>query len=144
MMRPAAGGSRRHRRSDSRARSAGQGSAWLIFDAGGDLYRYQCYWFGGSCDDHLLEHARVRTATDAVTWARARTPRARIRLPDHRTYWAGTGQQPPGFAGTWVPDRPVHDPVTDGPYFPEDGCEQLAAVPRIDPVRVGEMVGARS
>jgi hypothetical protein len=83
------------------ARRAGEGLAWLIFDAGGGLFQYQCYWKGGHCDDHLIEHARMATDTDAVDWAAARTPRARIRMPDHRTYWAGSAPRPNGFAGTW-------------------------------------------
>lgn len=30
----------------------GEGQAWLIFDAGGELFKYQCYRMGGHCDDH--------------------------------------------------------------------------------------------
>jgi hypothetical protein len=80
---------------------AGEGFAWLIFDAGGDLFQYQCYWMGGHCDDHLIEHARMATDAEAVGWAAARTARARIRMPDHRTYWAGSAPCPNGFAGIW-------------------------------------------
>ena len=82
-------------------RRAGEGSAWLIFDPGGALFQYQCYWKGGHCDDHLIEHARVATDAEAVDWAAARTSRARIRMPDHRTYWAGFAPSPKGFAGIW-------------------------------------------
>ena len=66
-------------------RRAGEGSAWLIFDPGGALFQYQCYWKGGHCDDHLIEHARVATDAEAVDWAAARTSRARIRIarPSH-------------------------------------------------------------
>ncbi len=76
---------------------------WLVFDAGGDLYHYQCYWFGGRAEDHLREHAQVTTEAEAVVWGLERSPRVRIRLSDHRTYWAGAAPDPGGFAGTWAP-----------------------------------------
>jgi hypothetical protein len=82
----------------------GQGTAWLVYDAGRDCYH--CYWLVGPADDHLIERATEQSAADAVEWARPRTPNARIRLGDHRTYWAGTDRSPPGFAGTWTPANP--------------------------------------
>ena len=122
------------------SRAVGEGTAWLVFDAGGDLYQYQCYWFGGRCGDHLLEHTRSATAADAVNWAAARTPRARIRLPDHRTYWAGAAPRPEGFAGTWTPDRTERHP-TVRPL----SAEQLASEgPEPSPSRVPETIGART
>jgi hypothetical protein len=111
----------------------------LVFDAGGDLYQYQCYWFGGSGGDHLIERTRAATAADAVKWATARTPRSRIRLSDHRTYWAGTSPNPGGFAGTWAPDRPDHHSVVDVPPSRESGHEE----PEPSPARIRETVGAR-
>lgn len=125
----------------------GKGTAWLVFDAGGDLYQYQCYWFAGSSVDHLLEHTRAVTAADAVEWATARTPRARIRLSDHRTYWAGTGPDPGGFAGTWAPNRPEGQGVVDVAPSPElsygetePGYEESGA----SPARIRQPVGAQN
>ena len=102
---------------DRPERSAGRGTAWLIFDAGGDLFQYRCYWMGGPTGDHLVESARVATDIDAADWAAVRTPSARIRLPDHRTYWAGTAPAPRGFAGIWQPTRPEHHPAVESPAF---------------------------
>jgi hypothetical protein len=133
-------GQGRRRSPRSRTGSVGKGTAWLVFDAGGDLYQYQCYWFGGSCGDHLLEHSRAATAADAVKWATARTPQARIRLSDHRTYWAGTGPNPGGFAGTWASDGPDRHSVVDMPPSRERGHEQ----PEPSPARIPETVGARN
>jgi hypothetical protein len=79
----------------------GQGTAWLVHDVGRDCYH--CYWLVGRPNDHLIESATEPSAPDAVEWARCRTPRARIRLGDHRTYWAGTDPAPRGFEGTWTP-----------------------------------------
>ncbi|MHB8505225.1 MAG: hypothetical protein ACYDEN_05825, partial [Acidimicrobiales bacterium] len=84
-----------------------------MFDAGDDLYRYQCYWFGGRGEGHVLEHARVPTDVEAVAWGLARTPSVRIRLPDHRTYWAGSAPNPGGFFGTWAPTQA---PLPSAPY----------------------------
>ncbi len=122
------------------SRAVGEGTAWLVFDAGGDLYQYQCYWFGGRCGDHLLEHARSATAADAVKWATARTPRTRIRLADHRTYWAGAAPKPAGFAGTWTPDRPERYP-TVRPRPPE---QRPPEPPEPSPSRAREKTGART
>ncbi len=72
---------------------AGEGFAWLILDAGDDLFRYQC-------DDHMIERARMATDAEAVDWAPARIPRARIRMPDHRAYSASSAPCPNGFART--------------------------------------------
>lgn len=79
----------------------GKGTASLVFDAGRNSY--QCYWMVGPADDHVVEQATVGSAEAAVEWAAARTPQARIRPPDHLTYWAGTDPSPAGFAGTWSP-----------------------------------------
>ena len=94
----------------------GQGTAWLVYDAARDCYH--CYWLVGPADDHLVEHTEAPSAAVAVEWARSRTPRARIRLPDHRTYWAGTDPAPGGFAGTWTAaSRPAT--LRPRPAFPE-------------------------
>lgn len=61
------------------------------------------YWLVGPSTDHLVERAMQPSAADAVEWAGVRTPRARIRLADHRTYWVGTDPTPPGLAGVWAP-----------------------------------------
>lgn len=92
------------RRSKDLAAWLGQGTVWLVHDAARDCYH--CYWLVGRPNDHLIEGGTEPSAADAVSWARARTPRARIRLADHRTYWAGTDPTPPGFAGTWTPSGP--------------------------------------
>jgi len=89
------------RRSKGPSGWVGQGTAWIVHDVGRDCYH--CYWLVGRPNDHLIERATKQSAADAVEWARSRTPRARIRLADHRTYWAGTDPTPPGFAGTWPP-----------------------------------------
>jgi hypothetical protein len=93
------------------------GIAQLVFDK--DAGVYHCYWLAGRSDDHLVEHAQVATAAEAVAWAAARTPRARIRLPDHRTYWAGTGPNPGGFAGIWQ----AAPPTTSSTPYPQPATE---------------------
>jgi hypothetical protein len=99
------------RRHTGPAGRIGQGVAWLVFDAAQD--NYHCYWFVGPAHDHLVDHADAPSAAAAVEWARSRTPAARIRMADHRTYWAGTKPNPGGFAGTWTPahPRPAPRPV---------------------------------
>ena len=97
------------------------GTAHLVYDQAADVY--QCYWFGGRSTDHLLEHTEVATAADAVAWAEARTPRARIRLPDHRTYWAGTGPSPGGFAGIWKPSASTADIHAAPPRHPNSSVD---------------------
>jgi hypothetical protein len=61
-------------------------------------------WYAGTGEAHLLEHALVASAEDAIAWGRDRTPRVRIRTADARTYWAGTTAAPEGFAHTWTHD----------------------------------------
>jgi hypothetical protein len=97
-------------RSKSRPPQVGKGLAWLLFDAGGELFKYQCYWMGAHCDDHLIEHARTVTGVDAVAWAASRTPQARIPMPDHITYWAGRGPRPSGFSRSWQQSNPTAIP----------------------------------
>ena len=97
------------RRTQRPAAWIGRGTAWLAYDAARDCYH--CYWLVGPADDHLVENAEAPSAAVAVEWARSRTPRARIRLPDHRTYWAGTEPAPTGFAGTWTAPSPAPSPV---------------------------------
>ena len=104
------------RRSKGPAARVGQGTAWLVHDAARDCYH--CYWLVRRPNDHLIERATLPGAADAVEWARDRTPRARIRLADHRTYWAGTDPAPPGFAGIWTPASPPTIPQPS-PVFPE-------------------------
>ena len=104
------------RRTQRPAAWIGRGTAWLAYDAARDCYH--CYWLVGPADDHLVEHAEAPSAAVAVEWARSRTPRARIRLPDHRTYWAGTEPAPTGFAGTWTAPSPASSPVA-GHVSPE-------------------------
>jgi hypothetical protein len=101
------------RRSKGPAAWAGQGVAWLVYDAG--RHCYHCYWLVGPASDHLIEQATEPSPAAAVAWAMARTPRARIRRADHRTYWSGTDPAPPGFAGTW---RPANPPATGRPGRP--------------------------
>lgn len=104
------------RRSKDPAAWVGQGTAWLVHDTARDCYH--CYWLVGRPNDHLIERATLPSAADAVDWAASRTHRARIRLDDHRTYWAGIDPAPAGFAGTWTPAiRPAT--VPSGPVFPE-------------------------
>jgi hypothetical protein len=104
------------RRSKGPAAWVGHGTAWLVYDAARGCYH--CYWLVGRPNDHLIEGATEPSAADAVDWARSRTSRARIRLADHRTYWAGTDPAPSGFAGTWTPaSRPT--PLRPRPVLPD-------------------------
>jgi hypothetical protein len=111
------------RRAKDPAARVGQGTAWLTYDAAHGCYH--CYWLVGQANDHLVEHATEHSPAEAVEWSRSRTPRARIRLADHRTYWAGTDPAPPGFAGTWTPvsspivvrGRPVSVETRDRPVL---------------------------
>jgi hypothetical protein len=89
---------------------AERGFAWLIFDAGGDLYRYQCDRMGSRCDDYMIERAGIATDTEAVGCAAARTTRARIRMPEHCTYRATSGPCPSGPAGTWRGEMGTSNP----------------------------------
>jgi len=108
---------RRHRRPRH-----GDGTASLVADrAKGD---YLCYWYTGTGDARLVEHARAASAEDAIAWGRDRTARVRIRTAEARTYWAGTAPTPEGFAHTWTkPDTVsvIHPrsfeaaPVSPGP-----------------------------
>ena len=78
----------------------GDGTAWLVADRlKGD---YLCSWYTGTHGGHLVEDARVPTASEAVAWGRSRTSRVRIRTADARTYWAGTAPRPEGFSHTWT------------------------------------------
>jgi hypothetical protein len=90
----------------------GHGIVSLVCDTSGDSYH--CYWLVGPAEDHVVEQGTASSAAGAIEWARARTPRVRIRLPDHRTYWAGTDPDPGGFAGPWTAatDAPVRPLVT--------------------------------
>jgi hypothetical protein len=97
------------RRTQRPAAWIGHGTAWLVHDADRDCYH--CYWLVGPANGHLVEHADAPNAGVAVEWARSRTPRARIRLPDHRTYWAGTDPAPAGFAGSWTAAIPTTTPL---------------------------------
>jgi hypothetical protein len=103
------------RRSKDPAAWIGQGTAWIVHDAARDCYH--CYWLVGRPNDHLIERATETSAANAVQWARSRTPKARIRLPDHQTYWAGTEHTPPGFAGTWP--TPTRSTIAPAPRFPQ-------------------------
>jgi hypothetical protein len=109
------------------ARKTRDGTVWLVFDAGDELYRYQCYWFGGPSGDRVLEHDRVATDVQAVAWGMDRATRIRIRLPDHQTYWAGSAPNPGGFAGTWSPGMERRPSTTSMMPAPAAGLESLAA-----------------
>jgi hypothetical protein len=115
-----------------------RGIAHLVYDQAADVY--QCYWFGGRSADHLIEHSEVTTAADAVAWAEARTPRARIRLPDHRTYWAGTAPSPDGFAGIW---KPTPSTATSTSLQPGSTAPD-SSPPQTSPARYEEVVASRS
>ena len=69
---------RRHRRPRH-----GDGTASLVADrAKGD---YLCYWYTGTGDARLVEHARAASAEEAIAWGRDRTARVRIRTAEART-----------------------------------------------------------
>ncbi|MEY2459990.1 MAG: hypothetical protein QOG30_1820, partial [Acidimicrobiaceae bacterium] len=82
-----------------RAPRRGDGSVWLIADRLTD--KFDCYWYTGAHDDQLVDQSGAGTATEAVTWGRARTPRVRIRTRDGRSQWAGTAPRPDTFTTTW-------------------------------------------
>jgi hypothetical protein len=44
----------------------GHGRAWLIFDAGGELFKYQCYRMGRQRVGYPIEHAQAVTDLDGV------------------------------------------------------------------------------
>jgi hypothetical protein len=86
-------------------KAMGTGTAWLVanrIDGG-----FFCYWYVGKTGDHLRERARAATAAAAVRWGRDRTQRVRIRMLDARTYWAGGGPLPNGYAGRWSDEVPA-------------------------------------
>ena len=88
---------RRHRKPQQ-----GDGTAWVVVDRlNGD---YLCHWYASSNDGHLVEHARVASASDAVAWGRLRKSRARIRTADARTYLGRDRTQTP--RGHAQVDRP--------------------------------------
>jgi hypothetical protein len=104
----------------------GEGTAWLVADRGHD--DYLCYWFVGTNDGHLLERARVPFAGDAVAWGRLRTARVRIRTHAARTYWAGTGPRPAGFAASWV-DTGATVGKHGSPHREDDRAREFALRP---------------
>jgi len=78
------------------------GTVWLVADrVTGD---FLCYWYSGTVDGRLVEHARAASAGEAVAWGRQRTPLVRIRTADALTFWAGTAPRPEGFVRTWTQD----------------------------------------
>ena len=79
----------------------GEGTAWLVTDRP-ETAGCHCYWYTGPKDDHLVEHAHVTGAAEAVAWGRQRTPRVRIRTADGRASWAGSAPRPAGIAHTWI------------------------------------------
>jgi hypothetical protein len=79
----------------------GDGTAWLVAD-GAEPTGFNCYWFTGRAEDHMVEHAHLVGATAAVAWGRGRTPRVRIRTADTRSWWAGSAPRPAGIALTWI------------------------------------------
>ena len=81
------------------ARLVGTGPVWIVVDRVTD--DYFCYCYTGMEGGRLVEQGRADTAAAAVDWGRARTPRVRIRMNDARTYWAGEGAVPAGYAGRW-------------------------------------------
>ena len=83
----------------------GEGTAWLVAD-GAEPSGFNCYWYVGPAEDHLVEHAHVSNATAAVAWGRTRTPRVRIRTSDRRSSWAGTAPPPAGITLTWPEPTP--------------------------------------
>src|SRR5439155_322896 len=84
---------RRHHRSGEMRRHRrprhGDGTASLVADrAKGD---YLCYWYTGTGDARLVEHARAASAEEAIAWGRDRTARVRIRTAEARTDGIVTG-----------------------------------------------------
>jgi hypothetical protein len=88
------------RRSHMKRVSDKAGMASIVFDRGRN--DYLCYWYNGANGgNRLLGQAHAPTASQAIDWGRARTPKVRIRMGDAKTYWAGRGAAPAGFAGVW-------------------------------------------
>lgn len=110
----------RRRRRPARRPNLATGTVWLAFDAGDGLYRYRCDWFGGPVDGHLLEQAGVAAQADAAARGLERSPSVRIRLPDHRTYWAGLVPDPGALAGSCTPRLPGPEPVRRATSAPAD------------------------
>jgi hypothetical protein len=105
-------------------RKRDEGTAWLVFDAGTDLFKYQCFWFAGPGGDQLVGQARARTDGRAVAWGLERTPQVRIRLPSHQTYWAGTARCPVTLAGRWSTDVGASPSASAG--HPSTGAPALS------------------
>jgi hypothetical protein len=77
------------------------GTAWIVFDRGKN--EYLCNWYNGpDGGNRLLGQGRAATASLGVDWGRERTPNVRVRMGDAKTYWAGPGVAPDGFAGIWA------------------------------------------
>lgn len=62
--------------------------------------QFDCYWYRGRQEDHLVEQASCEDQSSAIAWGRARSGRVRVR--DHRqTAWAGSDSVDDGQTLTW-------------------------------------------
>ena len=78
--------------------------------------RFDCYWYRGRQEDHLVDQASCGDQSSALLWGRARSGRVRVR--DHgETAWAGT------------------DSVSDGQPLSWSSSSQMAVGPEPDPRR---------
>ncbi len=89
------------------ARTSRRGTtAWLVFDSGGDLYQYRCYWINGPSGDHVVETGSALSDVDAVAWAAARTSNARSECPITARTGPASPQPQAGSPGSGDPADP--------------------------------------
>ena len=78
-------------------RSCG-GSAWLMFDAGGDLFKYQCHGIGGPPRGLPIREARMAVDANGVAFAPERTDQAGIRVLSRPKYRASSSRRQSGLS----------------------------------------------
>ena len=95
----------------------GRGTAWLVYDAAPWLLSLLLAGRAGRRPPGRARRGAQRRGGSGM--GPVSHPRARIRLPDHRTYWAGTDPAPGGFAGAWTAAGRTTTPAT-GPPVPRN------------------------
>jgi hypothetical protein len=84
------------RRSGDRFRS--RGLVCLARNQGTGVF--DCYWYRGAEEDHLVEQTTCADADAAIGWGRARSVRVRIR-DQGQTAWVGAASVQDGIAPRW-------------------------------------------
>jgi hypothetical protein len=61
---------------------------------------FDCYWYTGAQEDHLVEQATCPDAEAATRWGRERS--AQVRIRDHgQSAWVGSGSERDGVDPEW-------------------------------------------